>query len=348
MHCTAAEIAEWVGGTVVGESELRVDGVGALDDSRPTHVSFLGDARYADQVLPSPAAVVLVPEDFETPPPPGRSWVRCADPSQAFSRLTEMFAPPPIDFPPGVHPAAVVSPEATVSDTVHIGPQAVVERGAVLGERCVVGAGAYIGHGTRLGQDCHIHPNVTIRERCILGNRVIIHSGTVIGADGFGYIPAPDGHRKIPQTGIVQIDDDVEIGALVGIDRARFGRTWIKQGAKIDNLVQIGHNTIVGRGCFVVSQVGISGSCRIGDGAMLAGQVGLGGHLTVGKGAVLMAQAGVAGDVPAGAQLVGSPAVTRREFVRRQTAGKNLEALRKRVKELERTVAALAEKLGES
>jgi len=343
---TSAELAEKLGGRLVGAPDVRVSGVAGLAEAGPEHVSFLGNPRYRAQVLPSKAGVVLAPPSFEEPPPEGRAWIVCENPSAAFTRIVAEFAPPPPEFPSGVHPSAVVSEEADVPASVHVGAGAVIEAGACIGERTIIGAGVYVGHETRIGADCFIHPNVTIRERCIIGNRVIIHSGSVIGSDGFGYNTTRDGrHEKIPQVGIVQIDDDVEIGALVAVDRARFGRTWIQEGTKIDNLVQIAHNVVIGRRCLIVAQVGIAGSSRVGDGAILAGQVGVAGHITIGERAVLLAQSGVSKDVPGGAVLIGTPAVPRTEFVERLSAGKRLQRLTRRVAELTERLEALEKRL---
>jgi len=234
----------------------------------------------------------------------------------------------------------VIAEGVRVPESAHIGPNAVLAPGAQVGERTVIGAGVYVGHEARVGADCLIHPNVTIRERCRIGDRVIIHSGTVVGSDGFGYISGPEGHRKIPQVGNVQIDDDVEIGACVAIDRARFGATWIKRGTKVDNLVQIAHNVVIGEGCLIVAQVGIAGSTRLGRGVVLAGQVGVAGHIELHDGVIVMAQSGVGKDVPPGTVMFGSPAVERKQFIRDRAAVRS-------VTKLKQTVARLQQRLDE-
>ncbi len=344
---TAGEIAEQVGGRLLGEGGVVVCGIESLDQASPSDLSFLANPKYRDAVLPSQAGVVLVPEDFTSPPPVGRAWIVCADPSAAFTGLVARFAPPPPPPPTGIHPTAVIGAGARIADSAGVAALAVIEPGAVVGARSVVGAGCYVGHDAVLGEDCQLYPNVTVRERCRLGNRVIIHSGTVIGSDGFGYLPGADGHRKIPQVGIVQIDDDVEIGAQVAVDRARFGKTWIRRGAKIDNLVQIAHNVVIGEHCFIIAQVGISGSTHLGRGVIAAGQAGIAGHLRIGDGAVLMAQAGVAKDIAAGQAVIGAPAIPRKEFARNLFAVGNLGKLSAKVKELERQVAELRQALAQ-
>jgi UDP-3-O-[3-hydroxymyristoyl] glucosamine N-acyltransferase len=225
--------------------------------------------------------------------------------------------------------------------SVHVGALAVVEAGARIGANSVIGGGAYIGEDTVVGENCRIYPNVTIRERCILGNRVAIHPGTVIGGDGFGYEQTPQGHRKVPQVGFVQIDDDVEIGALVAVDRARFGKTWIKRGVKVDNLVQIAHNVVIHEHALIVAQVGISGSTSIGAGCVLAGQAGVAGHLTVGAGTVLGGRGGIIKDAPPGSQLMGMPAVDKREYVKQLTAYKGVERCRREIDALKAEIAEL-------
>jgi len=343
---TSAWVATLVGGRLVGPPDLVVTGVASLDDATASDVSFLANPRYRDRVLPSKAGVVFVPGGFTETPPAGRAWVVCADPSQAFSAVVAAFAPPPVSYPPGVHASAVVAPSAALPASVHVGPGAVIEADVVIGERTVIGAGCYVGQEVRLGDDCVLYPRVVVRERCRVGRRVILHSGVVIGSDGFGYVSGPQGHTKIPQVGIVQIDDDVEIGSLSTVDRARFGRTWIQRGTKIDNLVQVAHNVVIGQHCIVVAQVGISGSTRLGHGVVLAGQAGLIGHLTIGDGAVVMAQAGVSKDVPPKGAVIGSPAVERREFARGLMNLKRTERLAKAVQDLERQVRELRQRLG--
>lgn len=338
---TAARIAEMTGGDVVGDHANPVTGVEALDQASACQASFLGNPKYRDQVLSSRAGVVLVPPDFTDPPPAGRAWVVCDDPSDAFSAVVDALAPPVPDVVPGIHASASVADGAVISDTATISAHAVVESGAVVGPGSIVGAGCYVGHDARIGDNCRLYPNVILRERCQIGNRVIIHSGTVIGSDGFGYVSSAAGHRKIPQVGIVQIDDDVEIGALVAVDRARFGRTWIKQGVKIDNLVQIAHNVVIGEHSIIVAQVGISGSTHLGKGVVAAGQVGIAGHLRIGDGVTMMAKAGVTGDLEPGTKVVGAPAVERREFARKMFAINSVAKLKQAVKRLEHELSEI-------
>src|SRR5439155_22683693 len=231
------------------------------------------------------ASAVFVPPDFAEPI--NAAQIRVSNPTKAFEEVVLKFAPKPITFTPGIHPSAVVDPSVQIGDRVSIQPLAVIEAGAKIGDDTIIGAGSYVGHETIIGSACHIYPHVTIRERSRIGSCVIIHSGVVIGADGFGFEMIDGRHQKIQQLGIVQIDDDVEIGANTTLDRARFGRTWIQQGVKIDNLVQVAHNVVIGKHSVVAAQTGISGSTRVGEYVQMAGQVGIVGHVEIADGSMI-------------------------------------------------------------
>lgn len=338
---TAGELANKLNGELKGDAHVVVTGVASLDEAGEHHVSFLANSAYSGRVADTNAGAVILPADWDGIPGDRQAWILVQNPSEAFSAAVELFAPPPVSYPPGVHPQAWVAPDATVPDCAHVGPFAVLEPGVVLGERTVVAAGCYVGRDTSVGADCLLYPNVTLREATRIGDRVIIHSGAVLGSDGYGFIPGREGHTKIPQRGIVQVDDDVEIGAQVAIDRARFGRTWIKRGVKIDNLVHIAHNVVVGEHTFLLGQSGISGSTTLGARVILAGQSGLAGHLSIGDDAVIMGQAGVSRDLPAGAKVVGMPAVDRREYAKRIAAGRQVERLKEELRALQERVARL-------
>jgi UDP-3-O-[3-hydroxymyristoyl] glucosamine N-acyltransferase len=279
------------------------------------------------------ASAVFVPHDFSEKI--SAAQIRVADPSKAFEQVVLKLAPKRIAFPPGVHPTAIIDPTAKLGARVSIQPHAVIEAGVTIGDETVVGAGSYVGHETAIGSSCLIYPNVTIRERSKIGSRVIIHGGVVIGADGFGFEFKDGRQRKIPQIGIVQIDDDVEIGANTTIDRARFGRTWIQEGVKIDNLVQVAHNVVIGKHSVIAAQVGISGSVRLGERVSLAGQVGIVGHATIGDGAMVAAQSGVSKNIPGGVWF-GYPAVPFAEAKRQFAWIHRLGRLFERVKAIEK------------
>jgi len=331
---TLGDVAARTGGWVAPEAAgLEISGLASLDDANPGDLTFFGNPKYLRSARKSRATAALVPHGFAEEIPATRIWVD--DPAAAFAGLLPSFAPPEIPRPSGIHPTAVIDPAAVLGPDVAIGAHAVIEAGARIGARSVIGANSFIGHWAAVGEDCWISPNVSIRERCTLGNRVSLQPGVVIGADGFGYEFRDGAHRKIPQTGIVQIEDDVEIGANSTIDRARFGRTWIRKGTKIDNLVQIGHNVVVGEHSILCAQVGISGSTRLGNFVTLAGKVGLAGHIELGDGVIFGAMSAIAKDVPAKSIMFGAPARPIREYKANYALLKNIHKLYDRVKKLE-------------
>lgn len=336
---TVRSLAEQVGGTVLGEgADAVVTGINDLRAAQPDQLSFLGNAKYEPLAVTSRAAAIFVsPRDASR-----FSFTRIVvdSPSGAFGKISALFAPPAVRDEPGIHPSAVIAPDAIIGEGSSIQAHAVISRGVRIGARSVVGANCFVGEGSIIGDDTRLYPLVTLRERSVIGSRVIIHSGAVIGSDGFGYDfdPKTGRHVKIPHTGHVQIDDDVEIGANTTIDRGRFGKTHIGKGVKIDNLVQIAHNVTVGAHSIIVSQTGISGSTSLGQYVTLAGQVGLAGHLHVGDKATITAQSGLNKDVPAGAVLAGHHATPIRESLK-------VEALTRRLPELVERLKALEEKV---
>jgi UDP-3-O-[3-hydroxymyristoyl] glucosamine N-acyltransferase len=330
---TLHELAQACGGKLIGDPNAEVTGVASLSEAGPNDITFFADPRYAAQLRKTRAAAVFVPLNFADSIHPAQ--IRVSNPSRAFEQLVLKLAPKPVVFGPGIHPTAVVDSSAKLGNRVSIQPQVVIEAGARIGDETLIGAGSYVGHESTIGESCLIYPNVTIRERTKIGARVIIHSGAVIGADGFGFETVEGRYQKIPQIGIVQIDDDVEIGANTTIDRARFGRTWIQNGVKIDNLVQIAHNVTVGKNSIIAAQTGISGSTRIGENVKMAGQVGVIGHLTIEDDTVIAAQSGISRDLPGGAWF-GSPAVPLPEAKRQIALIHRLEKLLDRIKAIER------------
>jgi UDP-3-O-[3-hydroxymyristoyl] glucosamine N-acyltransferase len=339
VNITLAELAALTGGVLEnGAPELSVAGAASLSEAGPSQVTFFGNARYLPAVRQSKAAAVFVPSDFAEQIAP--ALIKVANPTLAFEKALERFAPPPVTYAVGVHSTAVIGADVTLGEGVSIQPYAVIERGASIGADSVIGAHAFIGQESVLGAGCQIHPNVTIRERALIGSRVTIHSGTVIGSDGFGYEFAGGRHVKIPQTGIVQIDNDAEIGANVTIDRARFGRTWIQEGTKIDNLVQIAHNVVIGRHSIIVAQAGISGSSKLGQYVTLAGQVGVAGHIEIGDHVTVAAQSGISKNIPSGEIWFGYPAAPMREYKERLAYIARLDKLNARVRKLEQELDA--------
>ena len=328
------EAAERVGGWVAPENyEKLIVGLASLDDANEGDLSFYGNPKYLKALRKSHATAVLVPHGFAEEVRATRVWVD--NPAEAFAKLLEVFAPAPICLAAGTHPSAIVAADAEIGTGVTIEAFAVIESGARIGARTVIGAHSYIGHHATLGEECRLYPHVTIRERSLIGRRVVLHPGVIIGSDGFGYEFRDGRQQKIPQTGTVQIDDDVEIGANSTIDRARFGRTWIQEGVKIDNLVQIAHNVTIGRHTVICAQVGISGSVRVGNYVTLAGKVGVNGHIEIGDGAIAAAMGAITKSVPPREVLVGVPARPMREYKRNFALLNNIDKLYERVKRLE-------------
>jgi UDP-3-O-[3-hydroxymyristoyl] glucosamine N-acyltransferase len=331
---TLEELAAVSGGELRGDPHLRITGTASLAEATEGEITFFADPRYMPMLRKTRASAAFVPLDFAGDVPIAQ--VRVANPAKAFEQIVIKLAPHPVQFVAGIHPTAVVAPDVRLGAGVSIQPYAVVESGVAIGDQTIICANSYIGHETVIGDESLIYPNVTIRERAVIGSRVIIHSGAVIGADGFGFEMTDGVHRKVPQLGIVQIDDDVEIGANTTIDRARFGRTWIKRGAKIDNLVQIAHNVIIGEHTVVAAQTGFSGSARVGEYVMIGGQVGVNGHIEIGDRNIIGGQTGVTGSLPPnGGTWWSTPATPLKEAKQQLVWLHRLGELFKRVKALE-------------
>jgi len=291
--------------------------VGPLETAGPEDVSFLENRKYLETFIRSQAGAAFVDERVAGRAPPGMALLVSNEPYRAYALAARAFYPARLIIPRRA-PSAVIDRTASVPEDCDIGPNAVIERGARLGRRCQVGANTVIAAGVEVGDDCRIGPNVTL-SHCVIGSRVVLHPGVRIGQEGFGFAPDPAGPIKVPQLGLVLIGDDVDIGANTTIDRGSGPDTVIGPGSMIDNLVQIGHNVILGRCCILAGQVGISGSTRLGDFVMVGGQGGLAGHLNIGSGVRIAAKSGIMRDIPAGETVCGSPAVPLTEFMR-QTA----------------------------
>ncbi|CAN5312888.1 UDP-3-O-(3-hydroxymyristoyl)glucosamine N-acyltransferase [soil metagenome] len=323
------------GGELIGDPALEITGAASLPEAAHGEISFFNNPKYMPLLRATKASAVFVPVEFRETIGPAQ--IRVADPTRVFQSVVMKLAPQPIQFAPGVHPSAVVAADAKLGERVSIQPHVVIESGCTIGDDAVIGASSYIGHGTVVGPASMIYPQVVIRERSVIGARVVIHSGAVIGADGFGFEVVDGRHQKVPQIGIVQIDDDVEIGANTTVDRARFGRTWIKEGAKIDNLVQIAHNVVVGKHSVIAAQTGIAGSSRVGDHVMMGGKVGVTGHVEIGDRNIIGASTGVSKNLPAdGGMWWGTVAVPLREAKQQLAWIHRLGQLFARVKAIEK------------
>jgi UDP-3-O-[3-hydroxymyristoyl] glucosamine N-acyltransferase len=343
---TLAELAALVGGEVEGDGSLRITGVAPLEEAGPGQLSFFSNKKYRQAFEASRAAAVVV--EPGTPAAPGRALLRAPNAYLAFAKISTHFHPPRTALPE-VAPEAVVHPSALVHPSAQVMPLATIGPGAVVGARTIVHPGVQIGQDARVGEDCLLYQNVVVRERCVVGDRVILQPGCVIGSDGFGFALDLEGdgkgprHYKVPQVGNVVIEDDVEIGANSCVDRATLGTTRVGRGAKIDNLVQIAHNVVVGPLCILASQVGISGSTKLGMGVVAWGQAGLVGHLTVGDRANIAAQAGLARDLEPGERVAGSPAVSDVRWARNAAVYDRLTDMRRELRELQKKVAKLEE-----
>ena len=307
MRKTLKEIAQAIEGEVSGDAGVVITGVSGIKEAGSGEITFLANPKYAPLLATTAASAIIISKD--TAAPPAKNVIRCANPSLAFAKVIALMSPEATRHFKGIHPSAVIGKAVKLGKDAAIGPYVVIEDAAEIGDNAVIYPGSFIGRSAKLGNDALIYANVSIRERVAIGERVIIHSGTVIGSDGFGFVEVNGKHHKIPQVGTVEIGDDVEIGANVAIDRARFDKTIIGRGTKIDNLVQIAHNVVIGENCLIVAQVGISGSTVIGNNVILAGQAGLVGHITVGDNAIVTAQSGVSKSIPAGAMFSGYPEV---------------------------------------
>jgi len=305
MNKKLSDIAKLVSGVVKGDASIVITGLSGIKEAKSGDLTFLANAKYTPLLEKTQASAVIVAEGVDIGKLAG---IVVENPSLAFSKIAEDFFKTSGPSIQGIHKTAVIGKDVHLGKDVAIGPYVVIEDGVSLGDNSVVCGLTFLGNGAKIGRDCLIYPNVTIRERIVIGDRVIVHSGTVIGSDGFGFANVKGINVKIPQIGIVEIQDDVEIGANVTIDRARFDKTIIGKGTKIDNLVQIAHNVRTGENCIIVSQVGISGSTILEDNVTLAGQAGLVGHITIGKNSVVAAKSGVPSSIPPDSIYWGFPA----------------------------------------
>ncbi len=341
------QLAEAVGGTVEGDPDRLIFRGAPFDHADETAVTFAETPALLKKLPDCRAGAVVVPKCFEkrvggkTVP----AWIRHERPRLAFAKIMAIFNPRKRPFA-GISPEAGIGRGVSIGAETVVGPNAFVGNRAVLGDRVVIYPGAFVGDDVSVGSDTEIMPNVTVMDGCIIGSRVIIHAGTVIGSDGFGFTPEGEAHYKIPQTGIVEIGDDTEIGACNTIDRATFGSTRIGCGVKTDNMVHIAHNVSVGDHCLIVAQAGIAGSVQIGNRVTIAGQAGIAGHLVIGDDAIIGPRAGVVRNVDPGRVVSGTPDMDHRLWLRVQRAIPRLPGLAKQVQEMEKRLRSLEQAAG--
>ena len=337
MPFTAAQIAEKLQGEVIGDGTVQLLGIAPADRARAGDLTFAENASYFAIADQSQAAAILVSEPFASS---GKVLIRVASARVALARVLPIFFPPE-EHPSGIHPSAVISPSAQIDPTAHIGPNCVLGDRVRMGARSVLMGGNDLRADCQLGEDVCLFPNVVLYRRTQIGHRVTIHAGTVIGSDGFGYVLDEGRHRKMLQLGNVVIHDDVEIGANSAIDRGALGSTVIGQGTRIDNLVHVAHNVVMGRHCLIMGQVGFAGSTQLGDYVVVASQSGIADHLKIGNQVIIGAKSGVMRDIPDGGRMLGIPAAPDKQAKRQIIATQQLPELIRRMRELEKQVEEL-------
>jgi UDP-3-O-[3-hydroxymyristoyl] glucosamine N-acyltransferase len=341
-----SEIASLLNLPLAAAEDRSISGVAMLDEAGSDEISFLGSERYLPQFARTRAGAVIVQKRVKLPPGHGRIVFLVDDADLAIAMLLERFAPPAPRPPTGRHHTAIVAPSSSIGDGTRIGPGVIIGDDTRIGANCIFHAGVVIGSDVTIGDNCEFFPNVVVRERVSIGSRVIINAGAVLGSDGFGYRWDGTRHRKIPQIGTVVIEDEVEIGACVCIDRAKFSATRIGRGNKIDNLVQIGHNVVVGPHCIIVGQAGLAGSVTLGAGVVLGGQSAIRDHVTLADGSAVAACSGVAEDVDAKTIVSGLPALPHRQSLREQAALRRLPDLVVQVRKLQEQIDAMRKNKG--
>ena len=344
MEFTARQIAEMIDGRVEGNENAAVNSFAKIEEGREGAISFLSNPKYTHYLYDTRSTIVLVNEDLELEKPVSATLIRVKNAYEAVARLLQIYD----SMKPrktGIDPLASVSPSATIGKDVYIGAFACIGDGVVIGDGCQVYPHVVIGDGVKLGASCLLYPHVTIYQGCRLGNHVTIHAGSVIGADGFGFAPNTEGYNKIPQIGIVVIEDNVEIGANTCVDRSTMGQTVIHKGVKLDNLIQVAHNCEIGENTVMSAQVGMAGSTKIGAWCMVGGQAGFAGHIHVADKTFVGAQCGVISDTKGnGEELIGSPAMNPREFFKAVAYWKRMGDMSKELRELKKKVEELTQK----
>jgi UDP-3-O-[3-hydroxymyristoyl] glucosamine N-acyltransferase len=341
---TVTEIAQYLSGDVIGDKNAVIRDIKGIDEAKEGDLTFIANTKYLKRLETTSASAVLVSPDVKGAKAPKRTLIVVKDPYASMARVLALFYPRENDFS-AISSEAYLDEESSVAQDAIVYPRVFIGKRARIESRAVLYPGVVIGADTVIGEDSILYPNVTVYRRCLIGKRVILHAGVVIGSDGFGYADPGRENLKVPQAGIVQIDDDVEIGANTTIDRGTLGKTWIQKGTKIDNLVQIAHNVEIGENSIIASQVGISGSTKLGRGVVVGGQVGFVGHITVGNHVMIAAKSGISKDIPANRTVAGVPAIPHTDWLRLQGAISRLPITRGTVTTLLKRVEELEKKL---
>ena len=337
MEISLSQIADEIDGRVVGDPTYPIFGVAPFEVAGSNHITFVDSEKYSKRIDQTAAGAVIVPRDLFTD---AKNLVQVDHPKVAFAKIMQLFHQPILPDA-GIHETAVIGTGFKQGVSPAVGPFVSIGHNVTLGDRVVIESGVVLGDGVVIGDDTRIHPNVTILPHCQIGSRVIVHAGTVIGSDGYGYVSDGKQHHKIPQIGIVQIDNDVEIGAVNTIDRATFGRTWIRSGVKTDNLVHIAHNVTVGEHSLLIAQAVIAGSTTIGNHCIVAGGARIGDHLKIGDHVVIGPMAGVIKSIPDGQVVLGAPQMPKTEFFKMSRVLPELPSMKRRLKALEKRLEQL-------
>jgi UDP-3-O-[3-hydroxymyristoyl] glucosamine N-acyltransferase len=339
---TLKELADLINGQVQGDPSIKIEGVAPLERAKEGDITYIKSKKYANLLEATKASAVITPLQVTSDK---KNLVMAENPQLAFAKILALYHHRPYRAT-GVHQTACISPTARLGNDLSIGPFAVLGENVVVGDRVVIHSGVFIGDNSAIGEQTVIHANVSVYDDVTIGKRVILHSGVVIGSDGFGYVRDNKSYLKIPQVGGVIIEDDVEIGANSTIDRGTMGETVIKRGVKIDNLVQVAHNVVIGEDSIIVAQVGIAGSTRVGRNVILAGQVGVADHIEIGDNVIVAAQAGVGKNIPPNQILQGSPTMPQRDFLRSSILIPRLPQIKRTIDELGKRIKTLEEKIG--
>lgn len=344
MEFSAKQIAEFIQGEIVGDPNTKVHTFAKIEEGIPGAISFLSNPKYIQYIYHTQASIVLVNKDFIPEQAVPATLIKVDNAYESLAKLLTLYeASKPKKT--GIDPLASIAPTARIGENVYIAPFAVIGENVEIGDHTVVHPHVTVGDQAKIGSNCILYPGTTVYHDCRIGNQCILHAGCVIGADGFGFAPSPQGYEKIPQIGIVILEDHVEVGANTCIDRATMGATVIRKGVKLDNLIQVAHNVEVGENTVIASQTGIAGSAKIGSWCMFGGQVGIAGHITVGDKVMAGAQTGIAGSIPANATIQGSPAIDSKNFARSSVAFKYLPDIYKNVNKLRQEVEELKKQL---